>query len=314
MKKFGLIGAAGYIAPRHMKAIKDTGNDLIAALDISDSVGIIDSYFPNASFFTAFERFDRYIEKLKYEESSFLDYISICSPNYFHDAHIRFALRSGAHAICEKPLVINIENLDKLSVVEQKTNKKIYNVLQLRLHPSIIKLKNKIINSPEKIFDVELTYITSRGNWYDYSWKGDKSKSGGIATNIGVHFFDMLCWIFGEQLNIKVFKNDSKVSSGSLELKKANVKWFLSTDKNYLPEQTRQKNMTTYRSITIDGEEIEFSDGFTDLHTRVYEDILEGNGFGLKDAYSSIAIVDKIRNMSTSTLKEDYHPFLKSIK
>jgi UDP-N-acetyl-2-amino-2-deoxyglucuronate dehydrogenase len=313
MKKFGLIGAAGYIAPRHMKAIKDTGNDLIAALDISDSVGIIDSYFPNASFFTAFERFDRYIEKLKYEESTFLDYISICSPNYFHDAHIRFALRSGAHAICEKPLVINIENLDKLSLVEQKTNKKIYNVLQLRLHPSIVKLKNKIINSPEKIFDVELTYITSRGNWYDYSWKGDKSKSGGIATNIGVHFFDMLCWIFGEQLNINVFKNDSKVSSGFLELKKANVKWFLSTDKNYLPEQTRQKNMTTYRSISIDGEEIEFSDGFTDLHTRVYEDILEGNGFSLKDAYSSIAIVDKIRNMNTSTLKEDYHPFLKSI-
>jgi len=313
MKKFGLIGAAGYIAPRHMKAIKDTGNDLIAALDISDSVGIIDSYFPNASFFTAFERFDRYIEKLKYEESSFLDYISICSPNYFHDAHIRFALRSGAHAICEKPLVINIENLDKLDMVEQKTNKKIYNVLQLRLHPSIVKLKNKIINSPEKKYDVELTYITSRGNWYDYSWKGDKSKSGGIATNIGVHFFDMLCWIFGEQLNIKVFKNDSKVSSGSLELKKANVKWFLSTDKNYLPEQIRLKGMTTYRSITIDGEEIEFSDGFTDLHTRVYEDILEGNGFGLKDAYSSIAIVDKIRNMKISGLKEDYHPFLKFI-
>jgi len=313
MKKFGLIGAAGYIAPRHMKAIKDTGNDLIAALDISDSVGIIDSYFPNASFFTAFERFDRYIEKLKYEESSFLDYISICSPNYFHDAHIRFALRSGAHAICEKPLVINIENLDKLDMVEQKTNKKIYNVLQLRLHPSIVKLKNKIINSPEKIYDVELTYITSRGNWYDYSWKGDKSKSGGIATNIGVHFFDMLCWIFGEQLNIKVFKNDSKVSSGFLELKKANVKWFLSTDKNYLPEQIRLKGMTTYRSITIDGEEIEFSDGFTDLHTRVYEDILEGNGFGLKDAYSSIAIVDKIRNMKISGLKEDYHPFLKFI-
>jgi len=313
MKKFGLIGAAGYIAPRHMKAIKDTGNDLIAALDISDSVGIIDSYFPNASFFTAFERFDRYIEKLKYEESSFLDYISICSPNYFHDAHIRFALRSGAHAICEKPLVINIENLDKLYMVEQKTNKKIYNVLQLRLHPSIVKLKNKIINSPEKKYDVELTYITSRGNWYDYSWKGDKSKSGGIATNIGVHFFDMLCWIFGEQLNIKVFKNDSKVSSGFLELKKANVKWFLSTDKNYLPEQIRLKGMTTYRSITIDGEEIEFSDGFTDLHTRVYEDILEGNGFGLKDAYSSIAIVDKIRNMKISGLKEDYHPFLKFI-
>lgn len=313
MKKFGLIGAAGYIAPRHMKAIKDTGNDLIACYDINDSVGIIDSYFPNASFFTAFERFDRYIEKLKYEESSFLDYISICSPNYFHDAHIRFALRSGAHAICEKPLVINIENLDKLYMVEQKTNKKIYNVLQLRLHPSIVKLKNKIINSPEKIYDVELTYITSRGNWYDYSWKGDKSKSGGIATNIGVHFFDMLYWIFGEQLNIKVFKNDSKVSSGSLELKKANVKWFLSTDKNYLPEHSRQKNMTTYRSISIDGEEIEFSDGFTDLHTRVYEDILEGNGFGINDAYPSIAIVDKIRNMNTSTLKEDYHPFLKSL-
>ena len=212
MKKFALVGAAGYIAPRHMKAIKDTHNELLAAHDISDSVGIIDSYFPNASFFTSFERFDRHIEKLKYEKKVNLDYISICSPNHFHDSHIRFALRSGADAICEKPLVLNVENLEKLIMSEEKTGKKVYNVLQLRLHPSVVKLKNKIINSPEKIFDVELTYITSRGNWYDYSWKGDVEKSGGIATNIGIHFFDMLCWIFGEQRNIKVFKNDSKVS------------------------------------------------------------------------------------------------------
>ena len=311
MKKFALVGAAGYIAPRHMKAIKDTHNELLAAHDISDSVGIIDSYFPNASFFTSFERFDRHIEKLKYEKKVNLDYISICSPNHFHDSHIRFALRSGADAICEKPLVVNVENLEKLIMSEEKTDKKVYNVLQLRLHPSVIKLKNKIINSPEKIFDVELTYITSRGNWYDYSWKGDVEKSGGIATNIGIHFFDMLCWIFGEQRNIKVFKNDSKVSSGFLELKKANVKWFLSTDSKYLPKQIIKEKKTTYRSIKIDGEEYEFSDGFTDLHTKVYEDILSGKGFGIKDAYPSILIANKIRKMKISSLKNDYHHLLK---
>lgn len=311
MKKFGLIGAAGYIAPRHMKAIKDSGNELIAAFDTSDSVGIIDSYFPKASFFTAFERFDRFIEKLKYEQNIYLDYISICSPNYFHDAHIRFALRSGANAICEKPLVINVDNVEKLIMAEEKSNHKVYNILQLRLHPSIIDLKNKISESKNKIFDIELTYITSRGKWYDYSWKGDIEKSGGIATNIGVHFFDMLSWIFGDFKSIKTFENKPNVSSGYLELKNANVKWFLSTDSKFLPNDSIKNNKTTFRSIKIDGEEIEFSDGFTDLHTKVYEDILKGNGYGIKDAYPSIFIVDKIRNLKTSALKGDYHTFLK---
>ena len=296
-KNFALIGAAGYIAPRHMKAIKDTGNNLLAAMDPSDSVGIMDSYFPESYFFTEFERFDRHIEKLKYDDGIKLDYVSICSPNYLHDAHMRFALRSGADAICEKPLVLNPWNIDKLQKVEENTGKKIYNILQLRVHPSIIALREKILSENKNTkYEVELTYLTSRGNWYNTSWKGDESKSGGVATNIGVHFFDMLSWLFGAVQNVNVEKKELNTAGGYLEFENARVKWFLSTDANYLPEEIKQRGQTTYRSITIDGEELEFSGGFTDLHTLVYKDILEGNGYGLNEARTAIEIVEKIRN------------------
>ena len=296
-KNFALIGAAGYIAPRHMKAIKDTGNNLLAAMDPSDSVGIMDSYFPESYFFTEFERFDRHIEKLKYDDGVKLDYVSICSPNYLHDAHMRFALRSGADAICEKPLVLNPWNIDKLQKVEENTGKKIYNILQLRVHPSIIALREKILAENKNTkYEVELTYLTSRGNWYNTSWKGDESKSGGVATNIGVHFFDMLSWLFGAVQNVNVEKKELNTAGGYLEFENARVKWFLSTDANYLPEEIKQRGQTTYRSITIDGEELEFSGGFTDLHTLVYKDILEGNGYGLNEARTAIEIVEKIRN------------------
>ena len=309
MKNFALIGASGYIAPRHMKAIKDTGNDLLAAVDTSDSVGILDSFFPNTSFFTVFERFDRHIEMLKYENNTLIDFISICSPNFLHDAHIRFSLRSGANAICEMPMVINITNLEKLMKVEESTGKKIYAILQLREHDSIINLKEKIDLTSKPMHDVELTYITSRGKWYDYSWKGDVSKSGGIATNIGIHFFDMLIWIFGDIESVIVHKNTSKVSSGLLRLKKANVKWFLSTDNKYIPNKSNIDQYSTFRSIKIDNEEFEFSKGFTDLHTSVYDSILKGKGYGAIDAFKSIELADKIRFMNETVLKDDYHTF-----
>lgn len=297
-KNFALIGAAGYIAPRHMKAIKDTGNNLVAAMDPSDSVGIIDSYFPDSYFFTEFERFDRHIEKMKYDQGVILDYVSICSPNYLHDAHMRFALRSGANAICEKPIVLNPWNLDKLKKVEESTGKKIFNVLQLRVHPSIVGLKNKIdsITKNNTKHEVELTYLTSRGNWYNASWKGDIDKSGGVATNIGVHFFDMLSWLFGKVELIRVEKRELQTISGFIEFENARVKWFLSTDKMYLPKSALEEGKTTYRSITIDNDEIEFSGGFTDLHTLVYKDILNGGGFGLDDARPAIEIVQQIRD------------------
>lgn len=297
-KNFALIGAAGYIAPRHMKAIKDTGNNLVAAMDPSDSVGIIDSYFPDSYFFTEFERFDRHIEKMKYDQGVILDYVSICSPNYLHDAHMRFALRSGANAICEKPIVLNPWNLDKLKKVEESTGKKIFNVLQLRVHPSIVGLKNKIDSTTKNNtkHEVELTYLTSRGNWYNASWKGDIDKSGGVATNIGVHFFDMLSWLFGKVELIRVEKRELQTISGFIEFENARVKWFLSTDKMYLPKSALEEGKTTYRSITIDNDEIEFSGGFTDLHTLVYEDILNGGGFGLDDARPAIEIVQQIRD------------------
>ena len=296
-KNFALIGAAGYIAPRHMKAIKDTGNNLLAAMDPSDSVGIIDSYFPQSYFFTEFERFDRHIEKLKYDDGVQLDYVSICSPNYLHDAHMRFALRSGADAICEKPLVLNPWNIDKLQKVEENTGKKIYNILQLRVHPSIIALREKILSEKKDTkYEVELTYLTSRGNWYNASWKGDESKSGGVATNIGVHFFDMLSWLFGTVQDVKVEKREHNTASGYLEFENARVKWFLSTDANYLPNEVKEKGQTTFRSITINGEELEFSGGFTDLHTLVYNDILAGKGYGLTEARTAIEIVYKIRS------------------
>ncbi len=311
MKNFALIGAAGYIAPRHMKAIKDTKNTLLAAYDKNDSVGIIDSHFPKADFFVEFERFDRHIEKLKYEQNVFLDYVSICSPNYLHDAHIRFALRSGADAICEKPLVLNPWNVDKLQRVEEKTGKKVYNILQLRVHSSIIALKEKVAKQKKDTkFEVDLTYLTSRGNWYHTSWKGDKSKSGGIATNIGVHFYDMLSWIFGDIQENVVHIHEEDRAAGYLEFENARVRWFLSINAEYLPKEVKEKEQTTFRSITIDGEELEFSGGFTDLHTMVYKDILNGKGYGLDAARTAIEIVHDIRNMKPIGIKGEYHSFL----
>lgn len=313
-KNFGLIGVAGFIAVRHLKAIKETRNNLLASLDKFDSVGIIDSYFPDSDFFVEFERYDRHFEKLK-RSGIKIDYVSICSPNYLHDAHIRFALRHNADAICEKPIVLNPWNIDALQEIENETGKKIYTVLQTRLHPEIIELRKKIQNgAPGKTYDIDLTYVTSRGNWYSVSWKGDIQKSGGVATNIGVHFFDMLSWIFGEAKNITVHLLEPDKASGLLELDKARVRWFLSLDHNDLPAALREKGQRTYRSIIIDGEEIEFSEGFTDLHTLTYKEILAGKGFGLKDARHSVEIVYSIRNASTVKPDGDYHPLLKKGK
>ena len=312
MKKFAMIGAAGYIAPRHMQAIKETKNDLVAALDNFDSVGVIDSHFPNASFFTEFERFDRHISKLKYEENTHIDYVSICTPNYLHDAHIRFALRQDADAICEKPLVLNPWNMDALGKIEKETGKRIYNILQLRVHPSIIALKEKIDNGPkDKIYDIDLTYLTSRGTWYYTSWKGDISKSGGIATNIGVHFFDMLSWIFGDLKSNIVHINTHDRSSGYLEFDRARVRWFLSINYDVLPDEIKAKGQRTYRSISIEGEELEFSGGFTDLHTVSYQEILNGKGYGLEAPRQAIEIVHAIRNSEPAGIKGDYHPMAK---
>jgi len=317
MANFALIGAAGYIAPRHMQAIKDTNNELICALDKNDSVGIIDSFFPDASFFTEFERFDRFVDKWHRENGKNIKYISIASPNYLHDSHIRFALKSEADAICEKPLVLNPHNIDQLKIIEKETGKKVYNILQLRLHPSIIALKEKVSKelkqNPDKIYDIDLAYLTSRGKWYFTSWKGDINKSGGIATNIGVHFFDMLTFIFGEVEESIVHIKQNDVNAGYLKLKNANVKWFLSVNYSYIPENIKKIGQRTYRSITINGEEIEFSGGFTDLHTRSYEGILSGNGFGLDEAYGSIQTVSQIRNISPVGLKGEYHKFCKKV-
>lgn len=295
-KKFALIGAAGYIAPRHMKAIKDTGNELLAAMDKNDSVGIIDSYFPEASFFTEFERFDKHLEKLK-RQGEKLDYVSICSPNYLHDAHARFGMRYGADVICEKPIVLNPWNIDALEDMERETGKNIYTILQLRLHPSIIALKKQVDAAPkDKIFDFDLSYITSRGKWYNASWKGDISKSGGIATNIGVHFFDMLGWIFGDVKENIVYTHMQNEASGYLAFDRSRVKWFLSINADALPTEVKAKGMRTYRSMTIDGEEIEFSDDFTELHTDSYRDILNGGGFRIGESRRAIEIVYQIRN------------------
>jgi len=311
MKNFALIGAAGYIAVRHMKAIKETNNNLIAALDKFDSVGIIDSYFPDADFFTEFERFDRYFDKIK-RNGKKIDFVSICSPNYLHDSHIRFALRQNSDAICEKPLVLNPWNIDALAIIEEETGRKINNIFQLRLHPSIIKLKQKIESGPkDKIYDIDLTYITSRGNWYFQSWKAEIPKSGGIATNIGVHFFDMLTWIFGEVKVNTVNLSEPKKAAGILQLEKANVRWFMSLDCKDLPQQQSEKGQKTFRSININGEEFEFSEGFTDLHTLSYQEIIKGNGFELNEARNSIQIVYSIRNSTPIGLVGDYHPFAK---
>ena len=308
---FALIGAAGYIAPRHMKAIKETGNDLIAALDPFDSVGIIDRFFPNADFFIEPERFDRHLDKLRRSIDQKVDFVSICSPNYLHDAHIRLSLRNDAHAICEKPLLLNPWNLKGLEEIENETGKRIYNILQLRRHPTIMKLKEKFDALPDnQVHDIQLTYITSRGKWYFYSWKGDIKKSGGVVTNIGIHFFDMLSWIFGKVQSSTVHLSQENKAAGLLHLKKANVSWYLSLDKNDLPKKAIENNQPTFRSISIDNEEIEFSGGFTDLHTASYQEILNGNGYGIHDASNSIEIAHMIRNQIPVGKKGDYHPFL----
>jgi UDP-N-acetyl-2-amino-2-deoxyglucuronate dehydrogenase len=310
-KNFALIGVGGYIAIRHLKAIKETGNNMVASLDPCDSVGLIDGYFPDSDFFVEFERFDRHIDKLRRTGTN-VDYVSICSPNYLHDSHIRFALRSQAHAICEKPLVLNPWNVDALTEIEKESGKNIYNILQLRLHPSIIDLKEKIMKTPaNKIYAIDLTYITGRGNWYFISWKGDTQKSGGIATNIGIHFFDMLIWIFGSVRKNIIHMLERNKASGYLELERARVRWYLSLDFNDIPRSSKRENNRTYRSITIDREEIEFSSGFDDLHTRSYIRILEGEGYGLREAKPAIETVYTIRNASPLGLKGDYHPLCK---
>lgn len=314
MKNFALIGAAGYIAPRHMKAIKETGNVLVAAMDTNDSVGIIDSHFPDASFFTEFERFDRYVDKLRRMKSGHaIDYVSICSPNYLHDSHMRFALRSGADAICEKPLVLNPWNIDGLLEIEKDSGRKVNTILQLRVHPAILALKEKVAAAPkDKKYDVDLSYVTSRGKWYFHSWKGDEKKSGGIATNIGVHFYDMLHFVFGKlQNNVVHFKSDAK-ASGYLEYEHARVRWFLSVDYNDVPKAQKLAGQRTFRSITADDEQIEFSDGFTDLHTVSYREILAGRGFGLEENRVAIETVAAIRNQTPAGASGDYHPLLKN--
>ena len=314
MKNFALIGAAGYIAPRHMKAIKDTGNRLVAALDPSDSVGIIDSYFPEADFFTEFERFDRHLDKMRRaNDDRRVDYVSICSPNYLHDSHVRFTLRTGADAICEKPLVLNPWNVDGLMEVENDSSNKVYTILQLRLHPSILELREKVSrNTSGSKHEVDLTYITSRGHWYDQSWKGVEKKSGGIATNIGVHFFDMLGFVFGNLQDNKLHLRNDRKSAGYLEYERARVRWFLSIDVEDVPEAVRNTGQRTYRSITCDGEEIEFSGGFTDLHTRSYEEILAGNGFRLAENRQAIETVAKIRTNPVLGAVGDHHPFART--
>jgi len=350
MKNFALIGAAGYIAPRHLKAIKETGNTLLAALDPFDSVGIMDSYFPDAAFFTEPERFDRHLDKMRRSGNGHIDYVSICSPNYLHDAHIRMALRNGAHAICEKPIVLNPWNVDALLEIEKESGQNIYTILQLRHHPAIIALKDKVtkelaaqqitkstnlesLNQESlnpKSYDIDLTYITSRGAWYHRSWKGDLEKSGGVATNIGVHFFDMLTWIFGPAKENVVHLSESDRAAGFLQLENARVRWYLSIDRadlakanakqinkstasstnQQINKSTNQQPLTTYRSITVNGEEIEFSGGFTDLHTVSYQNILEGKGYGLADARPSVYIVHSIRNKKPIGKTGDYHPFV----
>lgn len=311
---FALIGVGGYIAPRHLSAIRDTGNRLIAALDPNDSVGILDRFFDDVDFFTEFERFDRHAEKLRrLGDAHQIHYVSICSPNYLHDAHIRFALRIGAHAICEKPLVLNPWNLDVLEELEAESGHRVFTILQLRLHPALIALREKIAreNASTK-HEVELTYITSRGKWYFFSWKGDEKKSGGIATNIGIHFFDILLWIFGQLEHSELFLYNASKASGYLELEKAKVKWFLSVDKNNLPVNVREQNKSTYRSIRVDGEEVEFSEGFENLHTAVYRAILEGNGFGIKEARPSVELAYQIRHAPLKAPDEGkLHPWMK---
>jgi len=313
-KTFALMGASGYIAPRHMAAVRDTGHRIVAALDPNDSVGIIDSFFPDAHFFTEFERFDRHVDKLRRaKDENRIDYFSICSPNYLHDSHMRFALRSGGDAICEKPLVLNPWNLDGLAEVERDTGRRIHTILQLRLHPAIIALRERIAAVPDdRKYEVDLTYVTSRGRWYQQSWKGDERKSGGIATNIGVHFFDMLHYLFGDLQDNRVHLSEPARAGGYLEYARARVRWFLSIDIADVPAEERARGQRTYRSITVNGEEIEFSGGFTDLHTRSYEEILAGRGFGLEANRSAVTAVSTIRTLALTPLTGDIHPAVRT--
>lgn len=309
---FALIGAGGYIAPRHLKAIRDTGNRLVAAIDPKDSVGILDQFWFDVKFFTEIERFDRHLEKLRRaSDQERVQYVSICSPNYLHDAHCRLAMRVGADVICEKPLVINPWNLEPLQEIEAESRRKINTILQLRVHPELLKLKAHLDQeSSNAQHDVVLSYVTSRGNWYHVSWKGQMEKSGGLATNIGIHFFDLLIWLFGPVHDIKVYRADTERISGFINLKKARVRWFLSVNSRDLPVVAKQANKTTYRSITVDGQEVEFSEGFTDLHTLVYENILAGKGFGIEDARPSIELTHRIRQAEISPMDVLAHPFL----
>lgn len=311
MKKFALIGAAGYIAPRHMKAIRDTGNELVVAMDVNDSVGIIDSHFPEAQFFTDFELFDAHVNAERHSKRG-LDYVSIASPNFLHSAHMQWALRVGADAICEKPLVLQPQHIDELKVIEAETGHKIHTILQLRLHPAILTLRNRVVQMQEgKKFDVDLTYITSRGNWYLKSWKGVTEKSGGIATNIGVHFYDMLHFVYGAVQENVVHLNTPTKAAGYLEYERARVRWFLSLDVNDVPASERAKGKRTFRSLIANGENLEFSDGFTELHTKIYEDILAGGGFGLEDNRVAIETVATIRNAPITPCGDRTHPFVK---
>ncbi len=312
MKNFALIGAAGYIAPRHLKAIKDTGNRLVAALDPFDSVGILDSYFPEAEFFTQPELFEDYLYSLRGTPQQ-VDYVSIASPNYLHNAHIRMALRAGADAICEKPLVLNPQEIRALKDLEAETGRRVWTILQLRTHEALLKLQARLQAQPPRKHQLDLTYITSRGTWYLRSWKGRTEQSGGLATNIGVHFFDMLTWLFGRVEQVEVHRHDETVAAGHLELERAQVRWFLSIDVGYVPAALRAQGKRTYRSMRLDGEEIEFSEGFTELHTRVYERTLAGEGFGLEDTYEAIATVAQIRTLPISQQTATLHPFLQKV-
>jgi UDP-N-acetyl-2-amino-2-deoxyglucuronate dehydrogenase len=310
MKRFALIGSAGYIADRHMKAIKETGNELVCALDKYDVMGKMDSWFPDAEFFLEIENLDKYMDDIR-REGNPVDYVCICTPNYMHASHIRFALRNGAHAICEKPLVVYPNDMHIIKDIEAETGKRVYTILQLRYHPAIVALKKEIEEGGNRMYDIDLSYITTRGKWYLKSWKGDISKSGGVATNIGIHFFDMITWIFGRVQENVVHLYTPDKAAGFLQLEKARVRWFLSLDYHDLPITATGKGMRTYRSITVDGKEIEFSGGFTDLHTVTYQNILQGNGYGIDDARESIELTDYVRNAVPSGLIGDYHPFLK---
>ncbi len=310
MKRFALIGSAGYIADRHMKAIKETGNELICATDRFDVMGRIDSYFPDAEFFLEIENMDKYMDDIR-RQGKPIDYVTICTPNYMHPSHIRFALRNGADAICEKPLVIFPDDMHIIKDIEAETGKRVYTILQLRYHPAILALKNEIENGGDKIYDIDLSYITTRGKWYQKSWKGDVMKSGGVATNIGIHFFDMITWIFGRVKENTVHIYNADKAAGYLQLERARVRWFLSLDYRDLPEQATSKGLRTYRSITVNGKEIEFSGGFTDLHTVTYQNILSGKGYGIDDTRESIELTDYVRNAKPVGLTGEYHPLLK---